>query len=207
MAGASQSAAESPGRGATETGPCPLCSPEETRDSSAAGRGLQCIPAHLLAPVACSPPPPLRVPPPQQGPGIRGGSSLHSSGVQDKYLPNECCLSPAGSVTSPTPAPGSPRCGAHSCFCLVDLDGWWASEPCGSARVPGCARSCVSLGEALLLSDLRSLLCPLLFPGLSSCLKHSQPQMTLRKGSAVRRPLWKYLQRNPWGLDLAAGRL
>ena len=34
--------------------------------------------------------PPPRVPPHQQGPGVRGGDSPGSSGIWDKYLSGEC---------------------------------------------------------------------------------------------------------------------
>lgn len=124
--GAGRSVAESP-VDVPQGQPHPPCS---SGDTSAAG---QSQPTSRPLP---------RVP---WGLGLGAEPSPGSSGVQDKYLSNECCLSPARSAVSPAPAPSAPTPPAHS-FIL------WSGQPLGWR---GAGREGPGLGTVPLGSDSR----------------------------------------------------
>lgn len=139
--GGGQSAAESPSGGATGPAPAP-CAPREIGDNSAAGQSLTTsLPLQRTAP--------SEGPTSSAGPGARGGASLGSSGVKrDKYLSNECCLSPLGSAVSPAPAPNTPMPPAHSLSGQASLEGvgGQALGPSGSGLIPGVLVASCSVG-------------------------------------------------------------
>lgn len=133
-AGAGQSAAESPSGGAAGPGPAPARPVKQGTPLHQASVCSQCPPP----PCPCSPQP-FRGLTASAGIWARGGASPGSSGVWDKYLPSECCLSPAGSAASPAPTQRTPTPPAHSFSGLATLmgAGLRASGPCGLGRGPG----------------------------------------------------------------------